>query len=579
MAFDGFTTAAIAYELSEKLGGGYISKIIQPEHDELLLTVKTPAGNFRLLLSANPSLPLANITQENKPAPMTAPNFCMLLRKHLGGGRIASIKQPSLERILVFTIEHRNELGDPCEKRLIIELMGKHSNIIFTDTENTILDAIRRVPGHISSVREVLPGRKYFIPQTTEKLDPFSADEELFTERVFSQPDELARAVYTAVTGFSPAMAEELCIRSVMDGRLSAKECSEAARSHFYHTFSRMIDEVREHEFHPTIYYSSQGPIDFSVLPSERFPAASAKAYDSISELLSDYYSEKESLARIRQKSTDLRRLVSTALERNVKKLNLQKKQLKDTEKMDRYRIWGELLNTYGYVCRPGDKELKAVNYYNNEPVTIPLDPTLSATDNAKKYFDRYGKLKRTAEACTGLIEETSADIEYLESVQSALEIAQDEADLAQIRQELVQSGYIKKHTSGKKNSGMKKSTPLHYLSTDGFDLYVGKNNFQNDELTFSFASGSDWWFHAKKMPGSHVVLKTGGKEPTDKAFEEAASLAAYYSRGKQSDKVEIDYLQRKNIKKPNGAKPGFVIYYTNYSMMARPCIDGLTMV
>ncbi len=579
MAFDGFAVANIRHELAENIEGYYISKIIQPESDELIITFKGPEGNRRLLLSANPSLPLAHLTDSNKQAPMTAPNFCMLLRKHLGGGRVLAVRQPSLERILEFQIEHRDELGDLCRKSLIIELMGKHSNIIFTDDKGMIIDSIKRVPAHVSSVREVLPGKPYFIPQTMDKLDPLSADESSFAASVFAKPSELSKAIYTSLTGFSPSMAEELCSRAGLDGRSDARECSENEKLHLFHVFERMMDEVKNGEFTPSIFYRGNVPEDFSALASERYPESSAKHYSSISQLLEDYYTEKETISRIRQHSSDLRRIVSTALERNVKKLGLLEKQYKDTEKKDKYRIRGELLNTYGYECAPGDTELKTINYYTGEPVTIPLDPKLSASENAKKYFEKYNKLKRTEAACKELIEETTADISYLESIQTSLELTGDESDLMQIKQELSDAGYIKKHAASKKGGQQRKAQPLHFVSSDGFDIYVGKNNYQNDMLTFDMASGNDWWFHSKQIPGSHVILKTNGKEVPDRAFEEAASLAAYYSKARNSDKVDIDYTLKKNIKKPNKAKPGFVIYYTNYSMVARPCIDSLTML
>ncbi len=579
MALDGFAVACLRHELINELKDGYISKIAQPENDELLFTIKAKGENKRLLISASPSLPLVHLTGNSKPSPMSAPNFCMLLRKHIGGGRILDIMQPSLERVLYFIIEHRNEMGDLCKKKLIVELMGKHSNIIFTDENDIILDAIRRIPSHISSVREVLPMRTYFIPETTKKLDPLNTDEEAFKKAVFTKHDNLSKALYTSVTGFSPSMAEELLFRAGVDVRLSAVTCDEKEAVHIYHCFERMIDEVKNHEFEPQIFYENNAPKDFSVLHSERYSSDCKKIYKSISSMLEDFYVKKEAVSRIRQKSADLRKIVSTALERNVKKLSLQEKQLNDTKKKDKYKIYGELLNTYGYECKTGDKYLKAADYYSGDVITIPLDPLLSASENAKKYFDKYTKLKRTATACADQIEETKVDIMHLESIQTSLEMALDEEDLTQIKQELTDAGYIKKHTIGKKERSQKKSKPLHFISSDGFDIYVGKNNYQNDELTFHMATGGDWWFHAKQIPGSHVIVKADGKEVPDRTFEEAASAAAYYSKNRTSDKVEIDYTLKKNIKKPNKAKPGFVIYYTNYSMVAKPCIDSLTMI
>ena len=576
MAFDGITIANIRNELDQALTGGRITKIAQPEADELLITVKNNKEQYRLLLSASASLPLAYLTEQNKPSPMTAPNFCMLLRKHIGSGKILSVRQPGLERILIFTIEHRNELGDLCCKKLIVEIMGKHSNIIFCTEDHKILDSIKHVSLNMSSVREVLPGREYFIPHTQEKENPLEITEDCFYQTVFTKPCPTARAIYSSLTGFSPLMAEELCHRSSIDGGLPTDALDEPARLHLYHTFCRMMEDVKSGDFSPSILYRGREPFEFASLSLTQYSDCRSVPFTSISLLLETYYSDKSRITRIRQKSTDLRKIVANALERNVKKLNLQNKQRKDTEKKDKYRIYGELLNTYGYSLEPGASELDTVNFYTGEPITVPLDPTLSASENAKKYFERYSKLKRTAEALETQIAETESDVSHLESISTALDIALEENDLSQIREELVEYGYIRhKGPSGKKKSRAV-STPLHYVSGDGFDMYVGKNNYQNEELSFKFASGGDWWFHAKGMPGSHVIVKTNGQELPDRTFEEAGRLAAYYSKGRQAPKVEIDYTLKKNLRKPGGAKPGFVVYYTNYSLMAEPDISGI---
>ena len=318
--------------------------------------------------------------------------------------------------------------------------------------------------------------------------------------------------------------------------------------------------------------------MEFSAFPLMKYQELEQEPCDSISRVLEQYYSMKNKITVIRQKSSDLRRIVTTALERTEKKYELQKKQRKDTEKKEKYRVYGELLNRYGYNLEEGARSLKALNYYTNEEITIPLDETLSAAENAKKYFERYSKLKRTEEALNELLEETKSDLEHLESIRMSLDIALDEEDLTQVREELMEYGYLRrKGPSGRKKKSV--SRPFHYRSGDGFDIYVGKNNFQNDELSFKFASGNDWWFHAKGQPGSHVIVRTNGEELPDRTFEEAARLAAYYSKGRQAPKVEIDYTQKKNLKKPGGAKPGFVIYHTNYSMIAEPDIHGIQEV
>ena len=575
MAFDGIVIANLVHDIKTKLEGGKINKIAQPEKDELLFTVKNNRETLRLSISASASLPLVYFTDKNKPSPLTAPNFCMLLRKHIGTGRIVKISQPGLERIIDFEIEHLDELGDLRRKRLIVELMGKHSNIIFCKEDGTILDSIKHISAQVSSVREVLPGRPYFIPHTTEKSDPLSITEAEFIDLMHSAPLPIQKALYQKLTGISPIIGEELCHIASIDGDRSANELNETELTHLYHMFSLMIDDVREGRFTPNIVYKGGEPVEFASVPLTCFDSATytAKTFENISQLLESYYAEKSILTRIRQKSVDLRRVVQTALERNYKKYDLQLRQLKDTEKRDKFKIYGELLNTYGYELSGGEKELKCLNYYENKEVKIPLDPQLSAQENAQKYFSKYNKLKRTFEALTDLTAETKQEIDHLESISAALDIAGREEDLVQIKEELSEFGFIKKRPFGAKKPKIT-SRPYHYRSTDGFDIYVGKNNYQNEEVTFKIANGNDWWFHAKGIPGSHVVVRTEGKELPDRVFEEAGALAAWYSKGRTNEKVEIDYIQRKHVKKAAGGAPGFVIYHTNYSLMASPKLE-----
>lgn len=575
MAFDGITIANIVSELNHTIVGGKINKIAQPEADELMITVKNNRTQYRLFLSASASLPLIYLTGENKQGPLTAPNFCMLLRKHIGSARILSVTQPGLERILIFELEHLNELGDICRKKLIVEIMGKHSNIIFCQEDDTIIDSIKHISANMSSVREVLPGRTWFIPHTQDKMDPLSMSREAFTETVFGKNLPVFKAIYTSLTGFSPLIAEELCVRSGIDPKRQAQELEETEKETLWQTTDDLVDRIRRQDFSPVIVYQEEEPLEFAAFPLTKYQDQKSVSYESISQVLESYYSMKNKITLIRQKSVDLRRIVTTAIERTSKKYELQQKQQKDTEKKEKYRIYGELLNTYGYHLEEGARSLEALNYYTNEMITIPLDEHLSAAENAKKYFDRYTKLKRTEEALNELLEETRSDLEHLESIRTSLDIALDEDDLVEVREELMEYGYLRrKGSSGKKKKIV--SRPFHYRSSDGFDIYVGKNNFQNDELSFKIASGNDWWFHAKGQPGSHVIVKSNGEELPDRTFEEAARLAAFYSKGRQAPKVEIDYTQKKNLKKPNGAKPGFVIYHTNYSMIAEPKIHEI---
>lgn len=576
MAFDGITIASLVHEFKSKLEGGRISKIAQPEKDELLIAVKNNKENYRLQISASASLPLIYLTANNKPSPMTAPNFCMLLRKHIGSARIVGISQPGLERIIEFELEHLDEMGDLCRKRLIVEIMGKHSNIIFCKEDKTIIDSIKHVSAQVSSVREVLPGREYFIPQTVAKENPLAVSAEDFARVIGSAPMTVQKALYNRLTGISPIMAEEICHLASIDSDHSANELSEAEMIHLHRTFSLVMEDVRDGHFAPAIVYDEDGPVEYAAFALTCYEGEEyhAESISSISALLEKYYSSRDTVTRIRQKSSDLRRIVQTALERNYKKYDLQLKQLKDTDKREKYRIYGELLNTYGYELKGGEKSFQCLNYYTNEEITIPLDTQLSAKDNAKKHFDKYNKLKRTYEALTDLTLETKAEIDHLESISSALDIALKEDDLIQIKEELMEYGYVKKRRASDKKPKIT-SRPFHYQSSDGYHIYVGKNNYQNDELTFKFATGNDWWFHAKGIPGSHVIVKSEGNDDLpDRVFEEAGALAAFYSKGRDNDKVEIDYIQKKNIKKVAGAAPGFVIYHTNYSMVATPACN-----
>ena len=587
MALDGIVTANLRKEIEDCVLGGRINKIAQPEADELLLTIKSQKGQYRLSLCASASLPFACFTETNKQNPPIAPGFCMLLRKHIGGGRIAAVSQPGLERILCLTVEHLDELGDLRRKKLILEIMGKHSNLIFCDEEDRVIDSIKRIPATVSSFREVLPGRPYFIPNTMGKKDPLTISEEDFLSFTASQPLSCAKALYTTLTGLSPLAAEELCFRASVDSSLPANTLSEAEKRHLYGTLNRLMDDVREGRFEPHVVSRNGIPEEFaSVRLTHLYGSYTVDAYGSISEVLQAFYAARSAAGRIRQKSVDLRKVVSTALERNIKKYDLQKKQLKDTEKREKYRVYGELIHTYGYGLAEGARELAAPNYYeDNKEIRIPLDPDLDAAQNAQRYFDKYNKQKRACEALTTLILETKDEIEHLESIAAALDIARSESDLGQIKEELQQFGYMKKHGGARRGPGYKgqkkekraAGKPIHYLSSDGFHIYVGKNNYQNEEITFQLADGGDWWFHAKGIPGSHVIVKTGGQELPDRVFEEAGRLAAYYSRGRDSEKVEIDYVKRKEVKKAAGGKPGFVIYHTNYSLMAPPDIEGLT--
>ena len=574
MALDGITVAALANEIRTKCLGGRISRIAEPEAHEILLTIKSGA-QYRLLLSADPSLPLVYLTSAGKPSPMTAPGFLMLLRKHLQGGRIISVEQPGLERVLRIGVEHLNEMGDLCRKSLVLELMGKYSNLILIDEEEKILDAIRRVPSFVSSVREVLPGRPYFLPNTMNKADPLTITEEAFLPLFDERHTPVEKAVSECFTGFSPLMAREIVRTAGFDGAECAADLTKEERLRLFAAFGTVLAPVRAGNFSPRIYLHRGRLLEFSALPLSIYSGEDYRSFDSMSEAMEAFFAEKSASTRMKQRSADLRHIVQLSLERTSKKLDLQKKQLKDTEKRDKLKRWGELLKAYGYMAGPGDKELVCSDWNDGDrEVRVPLDDTLSASENAQKYFERYQKLKRTFEATTEQIAETEADLAYLRSVSAHLSSAESEADLIGIKAELAETGWIRKNRAGSKKEKLPKAgQPMKFISSDGFTIYVGKNNLQNEEVTFRIASGNDWWFHVKGQPGSHVVVKTEGKELPDRCFEEAAALAAWYSSAPRGEKTEVDYTRKKEIRKPGLYKPGMVIYHTNFSLTVLPAL------
>ncbi|MBR1524636.1 MAG: NFACT family protein, partial [Lachnospiraceae bacterium] len=549
---------------------------------ELLITVKTREyGMKRLLISASASMPFICLTERSLTAPIQAPAFTMLLRKHLQGGRILSIEQPSLERIIMIHIEHRDELGDLVQKKLVVELMGKYSNIIFIKDDDTIIDAIKRVPPSMSSVRTVLPGERYFIPETQDKADRFSERGfDFFRNHILGRPMNVIKAIYGTYTGFSPVIALELCFRSGIDGNDSSASMAESDIKNLYDNFMSLTDDMKEGRFAPEIVYESGKPREFAAIPLTMYADLERKGFDSISEVIERFYSERSAYSHMRQRSADLRKIVSNAIERTAKKYDIQLGQVKDTDKMDKYRVYAELINTYGYEVKDGSDHFDTVNFYDGKEIRVPLDPTVSVHENANKYFARFEKLKRTRKAAMEQAEESRIQLAHLKSIEASFGTAESEEDLLLISEELKRTGYIKKNPVNAKNrKAAPKSMPVHYITSDGYDVFVGKNNIQNDELTFKTGRGNDWWFHSKTYPGSHVLLVTGKDDPMsvpDASFNEAGRLAAYYSTGREQGKVDIDYTLIKNVKKPAGAVPGYVIYHTNYSMTADPDITGI---
>lgn len=595
MAFDGLFLSALVSEFKTTISGGKISKIVQSEKDEIQLTIKKEKQQFFLHLSANPSIPLVYLSDKGKTAPLTAPNFCMALRKHIGNGLIQDITQASrnlpeqgLERVLLLHISHRDELGDIGIKYLSMEIMGKYSNIILLKEDFTILDAIKRISSAQSSVREVLPGRKYFIPDQFKKenllcfplesLQAFLENKKNPNAEKDSGMENLSELLFQSFSGLSPLSAREISLDAGLPQDKDMDSLSASDFESLSDAIRRLRLRISEGDFSPQILYENEKAFDFSALPVQQYkgnPAFHADNFRSPSELLTFYYGGKEKEDRVRQKSADLKKQCSTLLERVSKKLSLQEKQLKDTEKKERFRIFGELLTTYGYSLKGGEKELVCENYYNGQEEHIPLDESLSPIENAKKYFEKYDKAKRTEMNLSTQVKESKNTLEHLKSILNSLSTAENAEDLEDIRREMGEYGYMKPISQKKKKERKEdKSSPRIFRSSDGYLLYVGKNNYQNEEVSFQIAEGRDFWFHVKGSAGSHVIAKTEGKsleELPDRLFEEAAELAAYFSSEKESAKVEVDYTERKNLKKVVGGAPGFVIYHQNYSILVTP--------
>jgi len=561
MPLDGVTVSAVVYELREKLLGGRVDKIYQPEKDEILLQIRAKGVNHKLLVSAGNAHPRIHLTQYNKDNPMKPPQFCMVLRKHLTGGKVMEIIQPDFERIVDIYIESMNEMGDRSVKRLSAEIMGKHSNIILTDN-GIILDSIKHISFDKSSVRQVLPGIR-LIPPPGSKQNPLDADYSGFKRSLAAIPGEKVQTIILrSYNGFSPVMSSEICERAGVspdtEGQLGCDQIK-----NLYEAFYDCVKDIREHKYVNIIYFdASDKPIDFGSLLLTQYAGFNKALFNSPSEMTEVFCRERDSAYRMVQKTADLRKLIQGHIERCTKKANLYLQTLDEIKDREENRVRGELLIANIHAAKLGMTSLTVQNFY--EPgypdVTIQLEPNLTPSENAQRYFKKYSKAKRSFTALQDQIKRNNDDLAYLSGVQNSVDAAADESDIADIREELAETGFIRKRAfSGKQK--IKKSKPIMFTSSDGFDIYVGKSNKQNDELTLRFAASDDIWLHTKEIPGSHVIIKANGKPVSDAAIRDGALLAAYYSKARQSSQVPVDYAFKKNVKKPNGAKPGMVIY------------------
>ena len=574
MPLDGVAVAGIVSEC-HKLIDGRIDKIIQPEDDEIIITVRAGGENRKLLLTSNPSHPRVHFTSCVKHNPEQAPMFCMVLRKHLSGGKIIDVTQPGFDRIIEIIISSPNEMGDRSIKKLIIEIMGKHSNIILINGDDVVVDSIKRVSHNVSSVREVLPGKNYVRPLQTGKISPVPLDRECFFNILKEKAGLLVqKTIYQSYYGISPVMASEICIRAGAAPEDNTGSISGLHEKIFENFFSLISNSAEHNNFTSRIYYTEDRgkkiPYDFSAEALSVYSHMEHESFDTVSEMLEKFYSVKDTAYRAGQKTSEMKKTVSMLIDRCIKKRGLYEQTLTEIENRDLYRIYGEYITAYIYEIKKGSDFFNAKNFTDGSDFTVPLDSGLTPVENAQAYFKKYSKEKRTFAALQNQISQNESDYEYLESVSASLLTVTEENEVSEIRAELYGQGYIKKPNS-KKNRTEKISKPLHFVSTNGFDIYVGKNNSQNDILTMRTANGSDMWFHAKNIPGSHVIVKTNGADLPAATVYEAANLAAYYSKASGGSRVPVDYTLKKHVKKPNGAKPGYVIYEKNQTVYVTP--------
>jgi len=554
MPFDGIVTRAIIEELNEKLIGGRINKIYQPTTTEIVITVRNNRQNHTLLFSIHPSYARLHLTNDTYRNPEEPPMFCMLLRKHLGGAIFERIEQYDLERIVTFQFRARNEIGDYISKTLMVEIMGKHSNVILLhENEETIINCLKHVPPSQNRYRTLLPGAPYQLPPPQHKLNIMDINAKTFIRKLDFNAGKLDRQIVQTLTGVSPMLAKEIVHRSHLG--------SEAT---FMKVFTTFQTEVKDKLFQPTIYQNKRE--DFHVIPisymeeKERFP--------STNEMVDVFFSNKAERDRVRQQARDLERLVRNELNKNKRKLDIHRKTIKKAKRADKYQKQGELLTAHMHLVKPGDASIKVIDYYDpdQKQLTIHLQTDKTPSENAQILFKKYRKLKAAKNNAALEIRKAENEIIYLENILQQINSARD-GDIEEIREELREEGYIKKQKQRKRKR--KKPTPDKFMSTDGTTIYVGRNNKQNEYVTQTIAHKNDIWLHTLNIPGSHVVIKSS--EPSEQTLYEAAQLAAYFSKAQQSASVPVDYTQIRYVKKPSGAKPGFVTYSEQKTLYVTP--------
>ena len=569
MALDAICLSAVVKEFAPLLEGTRIEKIQQPARDQIVLLLR----HHRLLLNAGANQPRVHLTTQLRDNPAQPPMFCMLLRKHIGGGRIVSVEQAELERVVTLQIDAMDELGEISRYRLILECMGRHSNLILVAQDGRIIDCLRRVDFEMSEQRQVLPGLYYHLPPTQEKLSPLVVEEDTFANLLTAASEELQldRWLLDSFTAISPLIARELVFRAC--GSTDARVGEENGR--LWATFSQWQHEVTAGELQPYVIVRNGKPADFTYMPIFQYGLTESPApAESFGAMLDGFYADREQVDRVRQKGQDLMKTITNARDRVRRKIALQEKEYQQTQNRDQLRISGELITANLYRMERGATKLSAENYYEDGcPVMeIRLDPRLSPQENAAKYFKQYTKAKTAEKILQEQLQRGRSELVYLESVLQQLQQAESEQDFNDIRAELTDGGYLR--SRGKKQGGFQRpSKPREFRSTAGLRILVGRSNRQNDHLTTKVADHRDIWLHTQKIHGSHVILCTNGAEPDEQSLLEAAMLAAYYSQGRESSKVPVDYTPVRYVKKPNGAKPGMVTYTTYKTMYVTP--DG----
>lgn len=576
MAFDAIVVNSLARELNEMLEGTKIDKVYQPEKDEVCLKIRAGKDNYKLVLSASPSHPRVYIADNyEKQNPKKAPVFCMTLRKHIQSGVIAGVVQVGFERIIRIAIDSYDELREKTRKYLYVEIMGKHSNIILVhDTENRILDSIKRVPPSVSRLRQILPGMAYELPPVQDKINPMAnIDRQELIDRIRSCDMQIFKAIYSNILGLSPTVAREICYRLDIDKSMSSLEIGDGEIDRIIKEINLMFGKLELGQAYPNMIIDEKRDkiVEFSSIKLNQYEDLTEINFDRVSQAIESYYISKDIKDRINQRASAMKKSLQIKLDRVNNKIKKQNQELLESEKADDYRVKGEILTSYIYMVQKGMEEVELDNFYdNNSKIRVSLNKNLTPSENAQKYFKKYNKMKNASEEISKQIKINLEESEYLENSLLAIENCDNDKDLKEIREELIREGYIKSYRMPKKD--IKPNTQyLKYMSSGGNLIMVGKNNKQNDYLTLRLADNEDLWFHTKNIPGSHVVLKCAGKKVLDEEILEAATLAAYYSKAKMSANVPVDYTIKKHVKKPSGAKPGMVIYETNKTAYVTP--------